>query len=95
MIGNVLWFIGFIVLVVCIVIQRRALNKIAFGRSMFITGMSFLCSFIVAITPPSPEVWVLFAFFQALAWVFLVFMTLRSWRHIQVRQISAMNKTRG
>lgn len=83
MVADLLWGIAFIVLVICIMIQRRALNRIAFGRSMFISGMSFLVSFIVVLAPPNPAVWVLFVFFQLLGWVFLIFMTIRSLRRMR------------
>lgn len=83
--STVVWIVAIVAVIVCVVIQRRALNRIAFGRSMFISGMAFLCSFIVAFTVPSAAVWVVFIFFQLLAWVFLVFMTIRSVRYMRER----------
>lgn len=77
MVIDILWMIGIVVLITCVIIQRRALNRIAFGRSMFICGMSFLVSFLVIMAPLSIGAWVLFALFQLFGWVFLLFMTFR------------------
>lgn len=45
------WIAAVAGIVWCIVIQRRALNKIAFGRSMFISGMAVLTGLIVGQLP--------------------------------------------
>ena len=84
---NWVWIAAIAVLIACIVIQRRALNAIAFGRSMFISGMAFVCSFVVSLTVPSAAVWIVFAFFQVLGWSFLLFMTYRSLRHMRERRV--------
>lgn len=76
--SDIVWGVALVVLGVCVVIQRKALNRIAFGRSMFISGMSFVVSFVVIIAPPSVGVWVLFGFFELFGWAFLIFMTVRS-----------------
>ncbi|MCY0902086.1 MAG: hypothetical protein OWU32_07865 [Firmicutes bacterium] len=83
--SDILWGVALVVLVICVVIQRRALNRIAFGRSMFISGMSFVVSFVVMIAPPSAGVWVLFGLFELFGWTFLIFMTVRSIARLRQR----------
>lgn len=40
--------IGIIIVIICVPIQRRALNRIAFGRSMFITFAAIIMGIFVA-----------------------------------------------
>ena len=82
--NGVIWLLAIVVLIVSIIIQYKALNRIAFSRSLFITGMAFLTSFIVTLTHFSlTAVWVLFIFFQTAGWLFLVLMTYKSWRRLR------------
>lgn len=41
--------LGIITIIVCVPIQRRALNKIAFGRSMFISFSAIVMGILVAV----------------------------------------------
>lgn len=81
-----LWIVAIAVLLISVVIQYRALNRIAFSRSMFITGMAFVCSFVVTLTVPSAAVWIVFSFFQIVAWGFLLLITLRSLARLRGRR---------
>lgn len=85
-VGSWLWGVAIVALVICVVIQHSALNRIAFSRSMFITGMAFVCSFVVTLTLPSAAVWVVFTFFQVVAWGFLLLITLRSIARLRARK---------
>lgn len=83
-----------VALLVSIIIQRRALNRIAFSRSMFITGMVFLCSFLASLTAPNLAVWTVFVIFQLFGWTFLLFMTVRSLRHMRERRQKSVSNRR-
>ncbi|MBX6395023.1 MAG: hypothetical protein IRY98_04745 [Alicyclobacillaceae bacterium] len=71
--------------VVCLVIQRVALHKAAFGRSLFITLMGFLTSIIVGISPYPPAKYVSWGLFWG-TWIFLFFMTVLSLVRIRRRR---------
>ena len=81
-----LWVIGFAILIVSIVVQFKALNRIAFSRSMFLTGMAFLVSFLIAFLVRNAFAWVLFALFQIVGWGFLLMMSYFSIRHLRRRK---------
>ena len=84
MLVNVIWLIAIVLLILSVTIQYKALNRIAFGRSLFISGMAFLTSFVVTFTRFSvAAVWFLFILFQALGWLFMLFMTYKSWTRLR------------
>ena len=80
------WIIGLLVLVTSIVIQYKALKSMAFSRSMFLSGMAFFVSFLVAFLIRSSIAWILFGIFQAIAWGFLFLMTYFSLRKLQEKK---------
>ncbi len=69
--------IALIVFAGCLTVQRLALHRRAFGRSLFITAMGFLTSVIVGISPYPPARYVSQGLFWA-TWVFIGFMTVVS-----------------
>lgn len=86
MIKDVIWIVALVVLLVSIVIQYRALNRIAFSRSLFISGIAFFTAFVIHLfAPPNAGfgAWVLFLLFLAAGWLFLLFMTYQSWRRLR------------
>lgn len=84
---TLVWILGFVILVVSIAIQFRALQRIAFSRSMFLTGMAFLVSFLVAFLVRSTLAWILFGLFQIIGWGFLFMMTFFSLRHLRRKKM--------
>ncbi|WP_067934501.1 hypothetical protein [Alicyclobacillus kakegawensis] len=70
-------------LAVCIPIQHRALNRIAFGRSMFITFALILFGlFLVAVATGLAAV-VLGAMLMALGYGFLIFIAVKSYQRLR------------
>ncbi|MDI3327728.1 MAG: hypothetical protein QJR06_04180 [Alicyclobacillaceae bacterium] len=62
------------VLIACLIVQRMALHKAAFGRSLFILSMGFLTSIVVGISPYPPARFLSQALFW-MTWGFILFMT--------------------
>jgi hypothetical protein len=83
---HILWNIVFIVvfagLIICIPIQFRVLNRIAFGRSMFISGMAILTGLFIGLYP-SVAATVVSLFLVLLGMVFMVFMSVKSVQHMR------------
>lgn len=80
------WIIALAVLVASIVIQYRALKGIAFSRSMFLSGMAYFVSFLVAFLVRGTIAWILFGVFQAIGWGFLLLITFFSLRKLQEKK---------
>jgi len=72
--GSVLFIVAY---AICLFIQHRALRKGAFGRFFFITGMGFVVSFVVSMSPTPIAVYVSWIF-MVLTWAFVLFITLKS-----------------
>lgn len=79
------WLIAVVGIVWCIVIQRKALNKIAFGRSMFISGMAVLTGLIVGQLPSLAAGIIAISLF-VMGIGMLVLMAVKSYQHMQRRQ---------
>jgi uncharacterized membrane protein len=78
--------IGIIVVLICIPIQRRALNKIAFGRSMFITFAAILMGIFIAVVGSGEHSivsilvgWIL----VLLGYLMLVYMAVKSFQRLR------------
>lgn len=83
---HILWTIVFILLLliggVSIPVQRRAMNKIAFGRSMFISWTAIIFGFIVGLLPGIPATVVAACLF-ILGIGMMLLMTLKSYQHLE------------
>lgn len=77
----VAWIVAIAGIVWCIVIQRRALNKIAFGRSMFISGMAVLTGLIVG-QLPSVAAGIISICLFVIGLGMLVLMAIKSYQHM-------------
>lgn len=78
------WLVAIAGIVWCIVIQKRALNKIAFGRSMFISGMAVLMGLIVGMLPGlAASIIAICLFIIGLG--MLVLMAIKSYQRLQRR----------
>jgi uncharacterized membrane protein len=80
--GSVLFVIALAVAAVCVWLQYRALNRIAFGRSMFISGMSILTGLMVGLLPTLSATVVAVALL-VLGYGFLVFMAVKSFQRLR------------
>lgn len=88
---HIVWQISFYVViilsVICIPIQHRALNRIAFGRSMFICYTAIVMGYVVGVLSrpsiASAVVGLLLLFFGVLM---LVFMSVKSLQHLNSRK---------
>ncbi|MBX6353556.1 MAG: hypothetical protein IRZ10_09505 [Thermoflavifilum sp.] len=80
--GSVLFVIAVVVAVACVIIQRRALNRIAFGRSMFISWMAILTGLIVGMLPGIAAT-VVAVILLLLGYGFMVLMAVKSWQRLR------------
>lgn len=84
------WQISFYIVIilslVCIPIQRRAMNKIAFGRSMFITYTAIVMAYVVGVLSRSIAADVIAILMLLLGLVMLVFMAVKSIPHMNLRK---------
>lgn len=95
MIAHVIWTIvliaGVVVSIICIPIQRRAMNKIAFGRSMFITWTAIIFGFIIALLPGIPATIIACCLF-ILGFGMMILMAIKSYQHLQRVKVSKSEK---
>lgn len=80
-----MFFVGLLVFIVSLIIQYFALNRIAFGRSMFITISMFFVGFMVWMSPHEVSRYIADFFFVA-AWIFLIFMTVQSLVRVRMKK---------
>jgi len=84
------WQISFytviILSLICIPIQRRAMNKIAFGRSMFITYTAIVMAYVVGVLSRSIAADVVAILLLALGLLMLIFMAVKSIQHTKSRK---------
>lgn len=84
------WQISFytviILSLICIPIQRRAMNKIAFGRSMFITYTAIVMAYVVGVLSRSIAADVIAILLLLLGLLMLIFMAVKSIQHIKSRK---------
>lgn len=87
---QVFWQTAFWVMVVasiiCIPIQRRAMNKIAFGRSLFITYTAIVMGYVVGVLSTSIAADIMGILLYLLGLVMLLFMAARSWQRLRERR---------
>ncbi|MDQ0191292.1 hypothetical protein JI721_06345 [Alicyclobacillus cycloheptanicus] len=88
------WIVAIAGIIWCIVIQRRALNKIAFGRSMFISGMAVLTGLIVG-QLPSIAATIISVCLIVIGLGMLVFMAVKSQQHLRKRARSTHSTDAG
>jgi len=81
--------LGIIIIIVCIPIQRRALNKIAFGRSMFISFSALVMGVLVAVLRTTNTniayAIVSFALF-IIGFGMLILMAIKSYQHMKTNK---------
>ena len=77
MIWRIVLVLAVLTIVVTVPIQYKALNKIAFGRSMFISFMSIIMGLIVAMMPNIPAT-ILATVLFLLGFGMLIFMAVKS-----------------
>jgi uncharacterized membrane protein len=88
---EVVGLIALIVIVICMMYQRRALNKIAFGRSMFISWSAIVMGFLVGLLP-TIEAGVVSVVLLLLGFGMIVFMGVKSFQHL--RKLRYQQRTR-
>lgn len=94
MFWQIAFWVTLVASVICIPIQRRALNKIAFGRSLFITYTAILMGYIVGVLATSIAADVMGIVLYLIGMIMLIFMAVKAWqRRQQAKQ--AQNATRG
>ncbi|MCL6455126.1 MAG: hypothetical protein K6T78_16090 [Alicyclobacillus sp.] len=83
------WQVAFYVVIclslVCIPIQHRALNRIAFGRSMFITYTAIVMAYLVGVLSRSVPADIIAVLLLVLGLCMLVFMAAKSLQHMRRR----------
>lgn len=72
-----MFFVGLLVFFVSVIIQYFALNRIAFGRFIFITVAMFVVGSIIWMSPHEVSKFISGIFFVG-GWAFLLFMTFQS-----------------
>jgi hypothetical protein len=78
---EVLFIIAVLIIIPCIVWQRRALNKIAFGRSMFISWSFIIFGWIVGLLP-SIEATIFSVILLLFGFLMIVYMGVKSRKHL-------------
>ncbi|MCL6442911.1 MAG: hypothetical protein K6T83_05550 [Alicyclobacillus sp.] len=79
---TIVWVVALLIIVVCIPIQHRALNKIAFGRSMFISWTAILMGLIVSLFPSISATVVALVLF-IIGFGFMILMAVKSAQHLR------------
>lgn len=82
---EVLFIIGVLIIIPCIWWQRRALHKMAFGRSMFISWSFIIFGWIVGLLP-SISATIFSVFLLLFGFLMIVYMGVRSRQHLQTRR---------
>jgi len=77
MIWRIVFFLAVLTIVVTVPIQYKALNRIAFGRSIFISFMSIIMGLIVAMMPNIPAI-ILSTVLFLIGFGMLIFMAVKS-----------------
>lgn len=89
------WQIAFWVMliasIICIPVQRRALNKIAFGRSLFITYTAILMGYIVGVLATTIAADIMGIVLYLLGMVMLIFMAVKAWQRLRYQK--QLNRT--
>ncbi|MCL6633427.1 MAG: hypothetical protein K6T63_12445 [Alicyclobacillus herbarius] len=82
----VLAFLFVACLAVCIPIQHRALNRIAFGRSVFITFALILFGLFMAVVATGLAAVIIGALLVATGYGFLILVAVKSYQRLQFRR---------
>lgn len=85
MIWRVIFLLALLIIIVSVPIQYKALNRIAFGRSMFITFMALLMGMIVAMLPSVAATIVAMVLFL-LGFGFMVLMDVKSLQRLRAEK---------
>ena len=72
--------------IICLPIQRKALNKIAFGRSVFITYTAILMGYIIGILATTIAANILGIVLYVLGVAMLIFMAVKSVQRLRARK---------
>ena len=92
---HMFWQIAFWVMliasIICIPVQRRALNKIAFGRSLFITYTAILMGYIVGVLATTIAADIMGIVLYLLGMVMLIFMAVKAWQRLRYQK--QLNRT--
>ena len=72
--------------IICIPIQRKALNKIAFGRSLFITYTAILMGYIVGVIATTIAADIMGVVLYLLGMLMLIFMAVKSVQRLRARK---------
>lgn len=80
-----MFFVGLLVFIVSVIIQYFALNRIAFGRSIFITVAMFAVGSMIWMSPYEVSKYLAGLFF-VFGWAFLLFMTVQSIFHARQKK---------
>jgi Ca2+/Na+ antiporter len=91
---SILVTVAIVITVASVVIQRRALNKIAFGRSMFISFSAIFFGLFVGLLPTLPAA-IVSILFLLLGFGFLVFMAIKSAQHLKAVKGTKAAKRQG
>ncbi|QSO50857.1 hypothetical protein JZ785_18450 [Alicyclobacillus curvatus] len=87
---HMFWQIAFwamlVASVVCIPIQRRALNKIAFGRSLFITYTAILMGYVIGVLATSIAADIMGIALYLLGMAMLLFMAVKSLHRLREKR---------
>ena len=84
-IWRVIFLLALLIIIVSVPIQYKALNRIAFGRSMFITFMALLMGMIVAMLPSVAATIVAMVLFL-LGFGFMVLMDVKSLQRLRAEK---------
>jgi len=88
---GLVFVLAIVVIVLCVWVQYQALNQIAFGRSMFISGMSLIMGLIVG-QIPSVAASVVSVALLVIGFGMLIFMGIKSAQRLRkVRRRKAAN----
>ncbi|MBX5437544.1 MAG: hypothetical protein IRZ33_10065 [Alicyclobacillaceae bacterium] len=82
------WILGAIdvlavaAIVVCVPVQRRAMNRIAFGRSVFISLAAIVTGFLISLIPTVSAA-VVGSLLMVLGFGFMILMGVKSYQHLR------------
>lgn len=85
MIWRIIFLLAVVIVVVSVPVQFKALNRIAFARSMFISFMAILMGLIVAMLPSVAATIVAMALFL-LGFGFMALMAVKSFQRLRTEK---------
>jgi len=85
--------LGIVIILICVPIQRKALNKIAFSRSMFITFTAIIMGILINVLTMNLKGELVGSLLIALGFAMLIFMAVKSLQHMKsVKQMKSMKR---